>query len=172
VWWDTVIQPRIDQALAAGFDGAYLDTPLAYENIDLSLVEGEDRESLGQKMVDLIVRISEYAKGEDPDFLVFPQNSPELREYPGYVDAIDGLGVEELFFRADDDTSDQPCDEDWCSENLDDVRALHEAGKVVLAVDYASDPENVAAACERYAEEGFAGYVTDRALDSITPPCP
>jgi cysteinyl-tRNA synthetase len=170
-WWDSVIQPRLDQALAAGFDGVYLDTPLAYESIDLSLVDGEDRESLAQKMVDLIVRISEYGKGQDPDFLVFPQNSPELRDDDGFVEAIDGLGVEELFFEADDDSSDMPCEADYCDENLADVRALREAGKVILAVDYASDPENVAAACERYEEEGFAGYVTERALDTITPPC-
>jgi cysteinyl-tRNA synthetase len=171
-WWDTVIGPRVDQALEAGFDGVYLDTPLAYENIDLSLVEGEDRESLGRKMVDLIVRISEYAKDQDPGFLVFPQNSPELRRYPGYVDAIDGLGVEELFFAADDDTSDQPCEQDWCAENLADVEALRDEGKVILAVDYAEEPGNIADACDRYDEEGFAGYVTDRALDTITPPCP
>ena len=171
-WWDTVIAPRVDQALEAGFDGVYLDTPLAYENIDLSLVDGEDRDTLGRKMVDLIVRISEYAKDQDPDFLVFPQNSPELRRYPGYVDAIDGLGVEELFFAADDDTSDQPCVQDWCAENLADVEALRDEAKLILAVDYASEPDNVADACERYDEEGFAGYVTDRALDTITPPCP
>jgi cysteinyl-tRNA synthetase, unknown class len=123
-------------------------------------------------MVDLIVRISEYAKDQDPGFLVFPQNSPELRRYPGYVDAIDGLGVEELFFAADDDTSDQPCEQDWCAENLADVEALRDEGKVILAVDYAEEPANVADACDRYDEEGFAGYVTDRALDTITPPCP
>jgi cysteinyl-tRNA synthetase len=171
-WWETVIRPRVDQALAAGFDGVYLDTPLAYENIDLSLVDGEDRETLGRKMVDLIVRISDYAKDQDPGFLVFPQNSPELRQHSGYVDAIDGLGVEELFFAADDDTSDQPCVQDWCAENLADVEALRDEGKVILAVDYASEPDNVADACDRYDEEGFAGYVTDRALDTITPPCP
>lgn len=173
-WWDEVVRPRVDQALAAGFDGVYLDTPLAYENIDLSLLEGEgeDRDTLAQKMVDLIVRISQHGKAQDPGFLVFPQNSPELRTFPGYVDAVDGLGVEELFFAADDDTSDQPCVQDWCAENLAHVEALRDAGKQILAVDYASEPDNVTAACERYADDGFAGYVTTRALDTITPPCP
>lgn len=171
-WWDTVVRPRVDQALAAGFDGVYLDTPLAYENIDLALVEGEDRESLAQKMVDLVVRISDHGKEQDPGFLVFPQNSPELRTYPGYVDAVDGLGIEELFFAADDDTSDKPCVQSWCGENLAHVEALRDAGKQILAVDYASDPDNVATACDRYADEGFAGYVTTRALDTISPACP
>ena len=171
VWWDTVVRPRVDRALDAGFDGVYLDTPLAYEGIDLSLVDGEDRDSLGRRMVDLIVRIAEHARERDPEFLVFPQNSPELREHPGYLDAIDGLGVEELFFAADDDTSDQPCVQEWCPEDLDNVRALRDAGKVILAVDYASEPDNVAAACDRYDEEGFAGYVTERELDVVSPPC-
>jgi cysteinyl-tRNA synthetase, unknown class len=62
--------------------------------------------------------------------------------------------------------------QEWCSENLADVLAPRDAGKVILAVDYASDPASVAAACERYAVEGFAGYVTNRALDTVSPPCP
>jgi cysteinyl-tRNA synthetase, unknown class len=171
-WWDTVIRPRVDQALDAGFDGVYLDTPLAYENIDLSLVEGEDRETLGQKMVELIERISRYGKEHDPEFLVFPQNSPELRQHPGYVDAIDGLGVEGMFFTADEDSSDQPCEQEWCPEDLDNVRALRDEGKLILAVDYATESDNVEEACTRYEEEGFAGYVTVRPLDTIAPPCP
>lgn len=171
-WWDTVIGPRVDRALAAGFDGVYLDTPLAYEYIDLSLVGREDRRSLGQKMVELIVRISQYGRARDPDFLVIPQNSPELREHPGYLEAVDGVGVEGLFFTADEDTSDQPCIHDWCRQDLADVRALRDANKAILAVDYASEPANVAVACKRYRDEGFAGYVTVRNLDTIKPPCP
>jgi cysteinyl-tRNA synthetase len=172
VWWNTVVRPRVDRAIVAGFDGVYLDTLLAYETIDLSLAEGEDRGTLGGQMAELVARISRYGKQQDPGFLVFPQNSPELRHHPGYIDAIDGLGIEELFFAADDHTSDRPCVQDWCAENLADVLALRDAGKVILAVDYAADPANVAIACERYDEEGFAGYVTDRALDTVSPPCP
>lgn len=166
-WWNLVVRPRIDQALAAGFDGVYLDAPGAYEEIDLSLVPGETRASLGRKMVDLIMQISDYAKQQDPDFGVFPQNAPELRTHSGYVDAIDGLGVEELFFLADD----EPCSASWCQENLTHVRALRDAGKLILAVDYASQPANIAAACSRYAQEGFVGYVTTVDLDTINPPC-
>lgn len=171
-WWDSVVRPRVDQAIDAGFDGVYLDTPLAYEEIDLALVDGEDRDTLGRKMVDLIVRINDYAEGHAPGFGVFPQNAPELRRHPGYTEAIDGLGIEELFFAADDDSSDQPCVQDWCTENLAHVRALRDAGKLILAVDYTSEPANIRAVCQRYAVEGFAGYATVRRLDTISPPCP
>ncbi|GAA4676233.1 endo alpha-1,4 polygalactosaminidase [Phytohabitans rumicis] len=167
-WWDGVVRPRVDQALAAGFDGVYLDTPLAYEEIDLALVPGETRESLGAKMVDLIVRISRYAKQAQPDFWIFPQNSPELQDHAGYTAAIDGIGMEELFFLA----TDEPCTQDFCAENLTATRRLRDAGKVVLAVDYATRPAYVAEACRRYREERFTGYVTTRALDRVDPPCP
>ncbi len=41
------MRPRVDQALQAGFDGVYLDTPLAYEELDLKLVQGENRDRPG-----------------------------------------------------------------------------------------------------------------------------
>ncbi|WP_229812686.1 endo alpha-1,4 polygalactosaminidase [Lentzea flava] len=166
-WWELAVRPRLDRALGAGFDGIYLDTPLAYEEIDLALVPAADRAELARRMVDLIVRISGYVKRANPAFAVYPQNSPELRQYSGYVGAIDGIGVEELFFRA----TDEPCTADFCAENLAATRKLKEAGKTVLAVDYATRAENVSEACRRYREEGFEGYVTVRALDTIAAPC-
>jgi cysteinyl-tRNA synthetase len=166
-WWNRVIQPRIDQALHAGFDGVYLDTPLAYEELDLSRALGQTRDSLARAMVKLIVRISRYAKGSRPGFWVVPQNSPELRSYPGYTEAIDGIGMEELFFQA----TDRACTEDFCSENLDNARVLRDVGKLVLAVDYATRPPNIRATCAQYRKERFAGYVGVPELDRISPPC-
>lgn len=167
-WWTLAMKPRVDQALASGFDGAYLDVPNAYEEIDLALVPGETRATLARKMVDLIVRISEYAKSVRPGFLVLPQNSPELQEYSGYTAAVDGLGVEELFYLA----TDEPCTEDYCAENFEAVKSLQAAGKLILAVDYADDPAKIADACGRYREEGFAGYVGGVDLDDIRAACP
>jgi cysteinyl-tRNA synthetase len=164
-WWDLVMRPRLDQAAAAGFDGVYLDVPNAYEEIHLDLVPGETRDALARKMADLVIAVDAYA-GDDLQVLV--QNSPELREFPGYVDAIDGIGVEELFFLA----TDEPCIEDWCAENLENTRAIRDAGKLVLAVDYASEAANIAAACAGYEEEGFAGAVAGLDLDAIYAPCP
>jgi cysteinyl-tRNA synthetase len=166
-WWDRVVRPRVDQAINAGFDGAYLDTPLAYEEIDLALVPGLDRAALARSMVRLIQRISRYAKARQPHFWIFPQNSPELRHVPGYTPAIDGIGMEELFYLA----ADRPCTEDFCAENLANARALRRAGKLVLAVDYAQRSGDITAACTRYAKDGFVGYVTVRDLDRISPPC-
>lgn len=167
-WWSMVVRPRVDQALRAGFDGVYLDTPLAYEQLDLAAAPGRDRDALARDMTALIVRISRYAKGRRPGFLIVPQNSPELRHQPGYTPAIDGIGMEELFFEA----TDRRCTQDYCAENLAETRALRAAGKFVLSVDYATRPADVHAACARYAAERFAGTVTVLDLDRTSTPCP
>ncbi|MEV4703236.1 endo alpha-1,4 polygalactosaminidase [Actinoplanes sp. NPDC049316] len=167
-WWRLVVQPRVDQALRADFDGVYLDTPLAYENIRLAAAQGRDRTALAREMAALIARISAYGKARRPGFLIVPQNSPELRHQPGYTAAIDGIGMEELFFRA----TDRRCADDWCAENLAETRALRDAGKFVLSVDYATRPADVRAACKHYAAEGFTGTVTVLDLDRPAPPCP
>jgi cysteinyl-tRNA synthetase len=166
-WWDRVVRGRVDRALRAGFDGVYLDTPLAYEEIGLDHAQGRDREALGAAMTGLIARISAYAKDRRPGFLIVPQNSPELRRFGGYTEAIDGIAMEELFFRA----TDEPCTGDWCAENLAATRALRDAGKFVLSVDYATRPADIRAACGRYRTERFAGTVTVLELDRPAPPC-
>lgn len=166
-WWDRVVRARVDQALGAGFDGVYLDTPLAYEELALSAAQGRDRDGLARAMADLVERISRYAKQRRPGFLIVPQNSPELRHQPGYTAAVDGIGVEELFYEA----TDQRCTADYCAENLAETRALRDSGKFVLSVDYATTPADVRAACARYRAERFAGTVTVVDLDRTAPPC-
>ncbi|MFY1691198.1 endo alpha-1,4 polygalactosaminidase [Plantactinospora sp. WMMB782] len=166
-WWERVVRPRVDRALRAGFDGVYLDTPLAYEEISLDAAQGRDRARLAVEMAALVVRISRYAKARRPGFLIVPQNSPELRRQRGYTAAIDGIAMEELFYLA----MDEPCTRDWCAENLAHTRALRDAGKFVLAVDYAVRADHVRAVCARYRAERFAGTVTVRELDRLTAPC-
>lgn len=158
-WWP-VVQGRVDQALAAGFDGAYLDMVVTYEEIS-ARAAGTDRDDLAQRMVDLIVQISEYAKGRDPDFKIVPQNAPELRHWQGYLEAVDGLGMEEMYYLA----TDEPCDYSWCAENRNNAEALASSGKLVLSVDYANDDAHIAGAYTRARGTGFVPYCTVVALD-------
>nr|WP_294859984.1 endo alpha-1,4 polygalactosaminidase [uncultured Fluviicola sp.] len=64
----------------------------------------------GAKMQDFIVAISEYARAQDPNFILIPQNGeeilfddidPEKGVNTRLIQAIDGYGVEELFFNGD-----------------------------------------------------------------------
>jgi len=164
-WW-TVVKGRVDQALFAGFDGAYLDMIVTYEEIpDTSA--GTNRDDLAQKMVDLIARLSSYAKSQQPDFLVFPQNSPELRLFDGYLTAIDGIGVEELYVRA----TNRPCTLSWCYENQANTAAILAAGKTVLTIDYATTPEMVDLAVTQSTAAGFIPFVSVLSLDIVPDNC-
>lgn len=159
-WWTIVVKGRVDQALAAGFDGAYLDMVVTYEEIPATAA-GTNRDDLARKMVALIASISEYAKSQNPDFRIVPQNSPELYTYPGYLTGIDGLGMEELYMLA----TDRPCTYDWCNENRANAAAIHAAGKLVLTIDYANVQTNIDLACTQSLNAGFVPYVSVRDLD-------
>ena len=163
-WWP-VVQGRIDQALKAGFDGAYLDLITAYDEIPLKAVEGQvTREELARRMVALIVRISKYAKSKNPNFKILPQNCPELYSWSfwnslpnrSYIDAIDGIGLESVFYLAHD----KPAKEDWCAQNRDNAVKILKAGKLVLGVDYAKKPETITDSYKKIRALGFVPYVS------------
>ncbi len=168
-WWP-VVQGRVDQALKAGFDGAYLDMVTAYEQIP---AKGKEREDLANKMVDLIARLSQYAKSKNPQFKIVPQNSPELYTWSywdakpnaQYINAVDGLGMEDVFYLAHD----KPATAQWARENRDNALAIKRAGKLVLAVDYA---RTLTCITDAYAKEraiGFVPYVSVVQLDIVLP---
>ena len=160
-WWP-IVRGRVDQAIAAGFDGAYLDMVVTYEEIPANAA-GTNREDLAGKMVDLIARLAQYAKGVAPDFKIVPQNSPELRTWPKYLPAIDGLGMEELYFQA----TDNPCSQSWCQDNRTNAQAIRAAGKLVLAIDYADQAANIASAYTQARAAGFVPYVSNRNLNTM-----
>ncbi|MCP3104036.1 endo alpha-1,4 polygalactosaminidase [Myxococcus sp. K15C18031901] len=160
-WWP-IVKGRIDQALAAGFTGCYLDMVVTYEEIPADAA-GTHRADLAKKMVALIARINQYAKARNPAFKVMPQNSPELVDDPAYLPAIDGLGMEDMYWS--DDTA---CSESWCEENRVNAARVRAAGKLVLTVDYATQASHVADAYTRSRAAGFVPYVTVRALDRMT----
>jgi cysteinyl-tRNA synthetase, unknown class len=167
-WW-AVVKGRVDQALKAGFDGAYLDMVTAYEEAPAKEMK---REELAHKMVELISRISKYAKAANPDFKIVPQNSPELYTWANwepkpnedYIQAVDGLGIEDVFYLAHD----KPASMKWCEENRQNALAIKRAGKLVLGVDYAKTPVCIADAYARQRALGFVPYVTVVSLSVVS----
>jgi cysteinyl-tRNA synthetase, unknown class len=160
-WWP-VVQGRVDQALAAGFNGVYLDMIVTYEEIPANAA-GTTRDDLARKMVALIGRIATYAKQRDPSFKIVPQNSPELRRYADYLDAVDGLGMEELYFLA----TDVACTASWCATNRAEAAAVAATGKLVLTIDYADRQANIDSAYQQSQAAGFVPYVSVRSLNVL-----
>ncbi len=171
-WWP-VVKGRVDQAIDAGFDGAYLDMVTSYEEISGL---GMTLEQRANAMVNLISRISRHAKDRNPAFRIVPQNCPELYTWTfaepkpnrQYLDAIDGIGIESVFYIAHD----RPAKQTWCEENRKNALAIKQAGKMVFGIDYAKKRRCIEDAYKKLRGIGFVPYVSIRELNVIVPENP
>jgi cysteinyl-tRNA synthetase len=100
-----------------------------------------DKASL--KMQEFIIHISNYARGIDPDFIIIPQNGIELAfsncdtaegVNTSYLAAIDGVGIESLFFEETATVDDG---------RLSMARSIRNSSKKVLVADYVNDNSNI-----------------------------
>lgn len=91
------------------------------------------------EMRSFVQNISSYAKKQDPGFIIIPQNGHQLLVKNGkiasnYLNAIDGLGQESLFFGYADMNLPTPAPE--TNELLNLLNMGKNAGKTVLVTDY------------------------------------
>lgn len=151
----------LDQILALGFDGVYLDRVDAYW-----YYQDQGRETAAREMVDFILDFTEYARQRHPGFGVFPQNAEELGIlFPDYLNAMDGIGVEDLYYGYPVDHQASP--PEWTAEREAILDQWVAAGKRVLTIDYTARPEQIADAYFRAYSHGYVPYVTDRALGRL-----
>ena len=144
----------LDKVIAVGFDGVYLDIIDAYEFFEERGVPGSR-----QRMIDFVIELSNYAKSKNPDFLIVPQNAPELGEDPAYLDVVDGIGMESVYYGYEfNNVATDP------AITLELEAALFRFtadGKFVLTTDYAVTSLSVQDAYERSRSNGFLPTVTD-----------
>jgi cysteinyl-tRNA synthetase len=151
----------LDQILALGFDGVYLDRVDAYW-----YYQDQGRTSAAQEMVDFILDFTEYARKKHPGFGIFPQNAEELGiQFPKYLDAMTGIGVEDLYYGYPRDHEPSPAD--WTAEREVILDQWVAAGKLVLTIDYTARPAQISDAYFRSNSHGYVPYVTDRALGRL-----
>ncbi len=167
-WWP-IVRGRIDRSLEAKFDGVFLDLITAYDEIPLSVPPKEERAT---RMVDLLVRISRYARQKNSGFKIVAQNCPELatwsfwtpRTNHDYLNAIDGIALESPFYLAHD----KPCDASWCEENRRNAKTIKEHGKLLLGVDYAKKQSAIENSYSIQIQEGFVPFIGERNLDGFS----
>ena len=168
--WQQTIFDRIDQAVALGYDGIYLDIVDAYAEATVrAAYTGAD---IRTEMVNFIIAISQHAKAQDPDFKIIPQNAPQLlalsdndTRFPNqpYLDAIDGIGIEDLWY-SDDDVA------DWTQSDLAFLGWAIVQKKFVLATSYPKDEAHQAEFVAKALANGLIPYVGDRLLNDIIDP--
>ncbi|QDT70042.1 hypothetical protein MalM25_29870 [Planctomycetes bacterium MalM25] len=168
-WWPFV-RARVDRAIDAGFDGAYLDMLTTYEEINEPTVPFDER---ARRMIDLVAKLAAHANGRDPAFKVVAQNCPELaidEEADGglnrrYMAAIDGVAIESPFYLPHN----RLCQAEWCAENRTNAQSIRATGKLLLGVDYVRGEARRGEAYKRQREAGFIPYASVRELDRYVP---
>ncbi len=155
--WEQIIFNYLDKIILAGFDGIYMDIIDAYEFYQSTIPNSD------WKMIDFVGNISSYIKNEAGDnFSVFVQNSDELLLNSTYLEYIDGIGREDLFYF--DNT---PTDDSWRNQGIFNLNFAIANKKLVLVTDY---PQSSSLKYDFYSNcitNGFLGYATDRELDSL-----
>ncbi len=159
--WQSLILAYTDRLLDAGFDGAYLDIIDAYE-----YYAEQGRSSAPAEMRDFIAAIRAQAHQRDPEFLIVPQNAAELVGLlPDYLQFIDGLGQEDLYYGYDGDDLPTPAQ---VTANLEQYLDLYvQAGKIVLTTDYAWTQAHIEDAYSQARRRGYHPFVTFRDLDQL-----
>lgn len=128
-----------------------------------------------QEMREFVQELSLYAKNIDENFLIIPQNGQEIlttnSEPNGplatdYIDAIDAVGREDLFYGYEDDDKATPAeDRDYMISFCDIAK---ENGKLVLVTDYCFTQSKMEDSYEQNEDKGYSGFAADhRELDNI-----
>jgi len=151
----------LDRILALNFDGVYLDRVDAYQ-----YYQEQGHATAAREMVDFILDFTRYARQKRPGFGVFPQNAEELGPmFPDYMEAMTGIGVEDLYYGYPRDH--EPSPPEWTAQREAILDQWVAAGKLVLTIDYTARPEQIADAYCRARARGYIPYVTDRSLGRL-----
>lgn len=134
-----------------------------------------DRLDFREEMRRLVIAIANRARQAGTPFFIIPQNGEELLTKDGnpegpierpYLQAIDAVGREELFFgySGDDRATPASIRAHWLG--LCDI--ARKAGKAVLITDYCHTPARITAAYRRGAARNYTTFAAPRReLDTI-----
>jgi cysteinyl-tRNA synthetase len=112
--------------------------------------------------------IADHARERSPGFGIFTINGEDIPlRYPesGYMDAVTGILVEDLYYGYPTDNRASP--PDWTALREANLDQWVDAGKLVLTVDYTRFPEQINEAYTRSAARGYIPYVSDRGLSRL-----
>ena len=88
----------LQRILVCGFDGIYLDWVEAYSDESVMAVAERDDVDPVEEMIWWVWDMSDFVKSRCDQCLVIAQNAAELAEYDDYLDAIDAIAQEQVWF--------------------------------------------------------------------------
>lgn len=164
----------IDEAIAHGFDGIYLDWVEGWEDDVVDRAARAEGKDPAAEMITFIAEMRAYATARKPGFLIVQQNAAELLDgRPELLDNIDAISQEAVWYDGDatdewqdPDGYDWPQPADLTAYYLTYLAPYQNAGVPVFNCEYALD--QAATAYERSYTAGFVPYVTRRSLSRLT----
>ncbi|MCK4645879.1 MAG: endo alpha-1,4 polygalactosaminidase [Candidatus Aminicenantes bacterium] len=128
-----------------------------------------------QDMRAFVQGISAYAKDIQANFVIIPQNGHELLTENGeetgihaaeYLEAIDGVGREDLFYGYTDDNVATPAADRNYMLTFMNIAEVN--GVEVMVTDYCSTPANMLVSYNQCFDKGYISFAADhRELDNI-----
>lgn len=155
-------EAALDRIIAAGFDGVYLDLLDAFELYE------HVRPTSADEMVAFVQRLRTHARKQRPGFLVIAQNAERLIGRPGFLDAIDAVAKEDLYFGQERDGVPTPKEDH--AESLSFLEQAKAGGKLILTVDYIADASQQEQVMRKNREKGYIAHFATRELDRLTLP--
>lgn len=168
----------LDQILADGFDGVYLDWVLGCAHprvVEAAAAAGVDPLT---EMVALVARLRRYAHARHPLFVFIAQNGLALAELrPEFVDVVDAFSQEDLSFAgsatshwgdADAGGLAAPATGPYSTDELGRrLATLLDRGRPVFTLDYAVEPSHIEQAAARSRALGLRPFVSQAPLDRL-----
>ena len=167
--WQKLMLAAMDDAMARGFDGVYLDIVDGFETYEQGAdgylddrMNPETKQTYRRDMVDWVKAIAARARAKNPVALVIPQNGSQLAAHKDFVEVISAQGIEDLFTNG---KNLQPTSH--TDEILGHLKLLASEKKPVLLIEYPKTPEQKALSKKLAEENGLVWLVTDRQLKTL-----
>lgn len=167
--WQNLILASIDEAMARGFDGVYLDIVDAFETWEQNgedyiddRINPETKQSFRRDMVDWVKAIAVRARIKNPAALVIPQNGSQLLAHADFLAAISAIGIEDLFTNGNKLQS-----KSHTNEVLHHLQKMRDAQKPILLIEYPTNPVQQALSHKSAHKHGMTLLITDRPLKTL-----
>jgi hypothetical protein len=169
--WQEIILKEVQQIVAQGFDGVYLDIIDGFEFFEYDATSDDwidDRpnpetgNTFREDMVQWVSKIRKALSVDGRPSWVIPQNGEALVELQGYLDIIDAIGAEDVFI-----TGKRPQKQSEVKYRMGFLRKASDASKPVYVIEYPRNKRAKTAAINGAQAAGFSLLLTDRPLKTL-----
>ena len=177
-YWDTawqhIVYNYIDTVISQGFDGAYLDIIDAWYYWQSEVSGSRQIPNADSLMIDFVVKLRSHVNSVtgNSNFIIIPQNGEDLifqnnispAQKSQYYNAINALGIEDVFFTGPNN-EDNPCAPDYY--RINNLQQYQAEGKKIFNIEYLTQTAKITQYRDSAKAYTFVPYACTRALDQL-----